>query len=247
MRILFWNIGYAPGLNGSLRDYSTKGHHLLRLSERRQRRVIDDIVETISGLSPDLALYAEISLSSGKKSKFNQHDYLVTSLANVVISHAASKYNSPVVGSLPLHKGNANGFVAWHPCEFDTIHLTAGKKTLVYVIKIKKITVVMVHLSLKYSCRKKQLQELAALVNRISGPVILCGDMNIFRGFSELTAFIKETGFHLPKDMPLTFPAFNPKLSLDICLVRDCGPIPLSSPASILSDHAPLVIELPLF
>jgi endonuclease/exonuclease/phosphatase family metal-dependent hydrolase len=244
MRILFWNIGYAAGLDGSIKEYTLKGHRIVRLSQQKQQYLLDQVAAVINAEAPDLALYNEISLGSGRNQKFNQHDYLRSKLANVVCESATSKYRQNLVGKMPLHVGNANGFLSWHPTKVHDLHLSVGKKTLVYVLEILGVTVIMVHLSLQRKLRKIQFQELAILVNVIKGPVVVCGDMNIFGGLEELTELQTLTKLVLPDEIPLTYPAFNPKLPLDLCLVRDCGKVTVKTLSSTVSDHAPILIEL---
>jgi endonuclease/exonuclease/phosphatase family metal-dependent hydrolase len=243
MRLLFWNIGYAPGLNGSLKDYVLSGHRLVSLSEERQKEVLNAISDTIVTEKPDIALYAEISIGSRRNRQFNQHEYLLNTFDGVVEHAAHTKYRSKIIERMPMHRGNANGFISWVPCDLEELHLSVGRKTLVYFIKTEWATILMVHLSLKEKIRRVQFQELAIMVNAITGPVVVCGDMNIFGGVGELDQFLKSTGLSLPQNIPATYPAFNPKLSLDLCLFKGFTTVSVTSLASEASDHAPLLIE----
>lgn len=244
MKLLFWNIGYAPGLDGSLKDYTLNAHRFLRLSEKQQKVVLDEVAHVIEQESPDVALYAEISLGSGRNQKFDQHKYLLSQFKGIKAEAAASKYRDVYMDKLPLHTGNANGFISWQDCKVEEVHFSVGRKSLVYVIEVNGITILMVHMGLQRKTRAVQFRELAELVNALKGPVVVCGDMNIFGGVEELQELQALTGLELPTDIPFTYPAFSPKQTLDLCLVRDCAKVHLSALSSKVSDHAPILIEI---
>ena len=244
MRIIFWNIGYVPGLNGSLFHYATRGHRLVWSPIKIQKKLLDGIASYITHETPDLFLYSEVSLGARRNQQLHQHEYLVGQIDGVKAHGATGKYRHSLFYSLPLHAGNANGFLSKHECLTDTVHLKAGSKTLVYVVMVNDVTVVMVHLSLNKKTRTKQLSELAEIVSVIKGPLVVCGDMNIFGGVGELAPFIKTTGLSLPKEVPLTHPAHKPSRSLDIFLTRGVkGKVTVRTIETTISDHLPVVLE----
>lgn len=245
MKILFWNIGYAPGLDGSLRDYVRNGKYVLNTPVIRQKRVLDTIAQVIAEAEPDVALCAEVSLGAKRNESFNQHNYLAAQLSGLKAHGAVSKYRSVTTEKLPLHAGNANGYFSWRDCTVHEVHFAAGRKSLVYILELTTLKVIMVHLSLRRSVRQQQFVELATLINTMPGPVLLCGDMNIFGGLEELQELQQLTGLELPANVPLTYPAFNPRLSLDLCLVKGCGEVRVTALGTSASDHAPIIIELP--
>lgn len=244
MKVIFWNIGYVPGLDGSLFQYVTKGHRLVWTSVKIQKKLLEGIASYVRHETPDLFLYSEVSTGSRRNQKLHQHEYLVGQIDGVKTHGATGKYRHSLFYSLPLHAGNANGFLSPHECLTDTIHLKAGSKTLVYVVIVNEVTVVMVHLSLNKKTRAKQLTELAEIVSVIKGPLIVCGDMNIFKGVEELAPFIKTTGLSLPKEVLLTHPAHKPTRSLDIFLTRGIkGKVSVRTIKTTISDHLPIVLE----
>jgi endonuclease/exonuclease/phosphatase family metal-dependent hydrolase len=244
MKIIFWNIGYVLGLNGSLFHYATLGHRLVWSPIKIQKKLLDGIASYIKYETPDLFLYSEVSTGTHRNQQFHQHEYLVGQIDGVKTHGATGKYRHSLFYSLPLHGGNANGFLSSHECLTDTVHLNSGTKTLVYVVVVKDVTVVMVHLSLNKKMRAKQLTELAEIVSVIKGPLIVCGDMNIFGGVGELEPFIKATKLTLPKVIPLTHPAHKPSRSLDIFLTRGVkGKVTVRTIETTISDHLPIVLE----
>ena len=244
MKIIFWNIGYVPGLNGSLFHYVTRSHRLVWSPIKIQKKLLDGIASYVTHETPDLFLYSEISTGARRNQQLHQHEYLVGQIDGVKTHGATGKYRHSLFYSLPLHAGNANGFLSLHECLTDTVHLRAGSKTLVYVVVVQGVTVVMVHLSLNKKVRAKQLAELGEIVTVIKGPLVVCGDMNIFSGVGELAVFIKATGLSLTKEIPLTHPAHRPKRSLDIFLTRDIkGKVSVRTIETTISDHLPIVLE----
>jgi endonuclease/exonuclease/phosphatase family metal-dependent hydrolase len=244
MKVIFWNIGYVPGLNGSLFHYATRGHRLVWSPIKIQKKLLEGVASYVKHETPDLFLYSEISTGTRRNHKLHQHEYLVGQIDGVKTHGATGKYRHLLFYSLPLHGGNANGFLSPHECHTDTVHLKSGGKTLVYVVVVKDVTVVMVHLSLNKKTRAKQLAELSEIVSVVKGPLVVCGDMNIFAGVGELEDFMKATKLTLPKDVPLTHPAHKPKRSLDIFLTRGLkGKVGVRTIETTISDHLPIVLE----
>lgn len=208
-----------------------------------QKKLLDGIANYIKEEAPDLFLYSEVSTGSRRNGHLHQHEYLVGQVGGVKTHSATGKYSHELFYSLPLHTGNANGFLSPHECLAQTIHLQTGSKTLVYVVVVKGVTVVMVHLSLQQKTRAKQLMELAEIISIMKGPLIVCGDMNIFGGTKELRPFIEKTGLALPPDIPLTHPAHKPKRALDIYLTRGLKKANVRTIPTTISDHLPIVLE----
>lgn len=246
MKIIFWNIGYVPGLNGSLYHYAVKGHRLVWTPLKVQTKLLQGIANHIKTENPDLFLYSEISTGTYRNKGLHQHEYLVGEVGGVKSHSATGKYRHALFYSLPLHGGNANGFLSPHECDAQTIHLKAGSKTLVYVVVVNGVTVVMVHLSLQKKIRAIQLMELAEIISIMKGPLVICGDMNIFGGTDELLPFIQKSGLQLPSYVPLTHPAHRPRRSLDIFLSRGLEGVSVRVIESTISDHLPIVLECTL-
>lgn len=244
MKIIFWNIGYVPGLDGSMLGYLKSGHRIFKTSTSIQKKLLDGIVEKVKFEDPDIFLYAEVSTGATRNEYLHQHDYLVEAMGNVISHGVEGKYLRPSISKLPLHGGNSNGFLSKHQCKGQTVHFTKGAKSLVYIVEVQGVTVIMVHLSLQAKTRMSQLEEAAELVSAIKGPVVICGDMNIFSGLKELATFIEKTGMELPKDLPLTYPAHKPKKSLDVFLTRGISSdIKVSTIQTTISDHLPIMLE----
>lgn len=244
MKIIFWNIGYVPGLDGSMLGYLKSGHRIFKTPTSIQKKLLDGIAEKIKFEDPDIFLYAEVSTGATRNEYLHQHDYLVEAMGNVKCHGVEGKYLRTSINKLPLHGGNSNGFLSKQDCKGQTAHFTKGSKSLIYVVEVQGVTIIMVHLSLQARTRAHQLEEAAELVSTVKGPVVMCGDMNIFSGVKELDILIKKTGLELPKDLPLTYPAHKPKKSLDIFLTRGIKEkISVRTINTTISDHLPIVLR----
>lgn len=116
-----------------------------------------------------------------------------------------------------------------------------------------EVHAICVHLGLRESHRRQQLQLLGELLNRLppKAPVIVAGDFNDWRKRADLIlarfgmreAFVQEYGAPAK-----SFPARWPLLCLDRVYVRNastCNPeVLFRRPWSHLSDHAPLAVEV---
>lgn len=245
MKILFWNLGYARGIDGSLQQYAKYFYRIFAHSRLSQQMTLTSIGKTIQEINPDIFLGAEVSTGSLKNGFFNHHCHLGDFLGYDT-RHAQSKYDSKILAQLPFHKGNTNTVLSLEPVLIEAIHLQTGLKTLVYKINTEKYTILFVHLNLRSRQRRKQLEELAEIIKHITGPVILCGDMNIFGGVIELEPLINATGMRLAHETMYTFPSHKPKMALDVCLVRGMSDasIQVTTRQSSMSDHVPVIVEI---
>jgi endonuclease/exonuclease/phosphatase family metal-dependent hydrolase len=127
--------------------------------------------------------------------------------------------------------------------------------SILYVPGCREVHAICVHLGLRESHRRQQLELLGQLLDRLDpkAPVIIAGDFNDWRkqadamlqpfGVSE--AFVTEYG-----KPARSFPARWPMLCLDRIYVRNAtthNPKVLHKrPWSHLSDHVPLMVEIRL-
>jgi len=246
MKILFYNLGYGRGIDGSLVSYCKHLHRFIYQSAGSQKKVIDAAAEIVVKEKPDVFAYAEVGLGATRTGNFNQHSHLVSSMVNTVESSAATKYGESLFSKLPFHAGNGNGLISFQSAEIEPLYLRNSRKKLVYVCKLEAVTVFVVHLPLISSDRALQLKELSSLVNQTSGDVVVCGDFNIFNGFDEL-AYLKEKSLlqNIPEPMK-TYPSHKPKIQLDVFLYRFANDSFMPKQRtidSVCSDHLPIVLE----
>jgi len=246
VRLLFWNLGYAREIDGSLFEYLKNGRQIFSHSVDEQQAFIQSIVDEVKKIEPDIFLYSEISKGSLRNKKFNQHTYL-TSMLQCETKSAASKYKSRLLKASPFHKGNMNGTCVFSEAIIENKHLKHGSKTLVQKVTYNEWVIFCVHLSLRAGARAKQLEELAQWVNNLDANknIILCGDFNTLGGEKELEHLCSATGLGMSSRAGDTFPAHNPTQRFDYFLYKSLdGLKPRIKTINIaLSDHRPILCE----
>ncbi|MAM35260.1 MAG: hypothetical protein CMH28_09315 [Micavibrio sp.] len=246
-RILFSNIGYARGIDGSLKQHITRATRHLYCSLPTQELVIGQLKEIIKTNTPDICCFVEIDKGSLLSGNYNQIEALID---HEYAFHAVSgKYGQ---GSLrqhiPFYKGKSNGFITKEKLPFKQINFKYGAKKLLYAVSLPDdITLLFAHFSLRYSTRQKQFEEIKRIRHQFGEKVILLADFNILKGISELDSFSEKDSFRLlnDPDQP-TFIFHRRRLLLDLCLYTPAleGKLELDIIPQPFSDHAALLVEV---
>lgn len=161
------------------------------------------------------------------------------------------------------HGDHGNALLSKFPIiRYENINVSVGTieqrgllHSVLYVPGHKEVHAICVHLGLRESHRRKQLELLGKLLNSLAvdAPVIIAGDFNdwrqqadfILKPYGLKEAFVSEFG-----SPARSFPARWPLLCLDRIYVRNAtthNPVVLHRrPWSHLSDHAPLAVEIRL-
>lgn len=247
MKIIFYNLGYGRGIDGSLLSYVKKSLRFIRQGIPSQVEVLDGVVGFVLREKPEVFAYTEVMTGSFRNSYFDQHKYLVGGLGAYENSTAVTKYGDSIFSNLPFHKGNCNGSIVSAPATISNHFLQHSRKKLVQQISLDKVTIFSVHLPLITSHRVKQLEELSMMVNTTKGNVVVCGDFNILNGIDELKILIENTGLCVEHGVGNTFPSHSPKIEIDVCLHRlesDCRVVIATSFPLLHSDHLPVMIEI---
>jgi endonuclease/exonuclease/phosphatase family metal-dependent hydrolase len=146
----------------------------------------------------------------------------------------------------PVLKNQGNAFLTSKEIKSQKCHFfRAGVKRLVMELELEDLTILLVHLSLKFRHRHYQLWELHSLIKNIKKPLVLAGDFNVFRGTREMDLFLAATGLRNANVRGLpTYPSWAPRRELDFILcspeIRVKG---LRIPDVELSDHLPVVCD----
>lgn len=257
-RILFSNIGYARGIDGSLWQHLTRiGRHFYT-SEAVQGDVLGQLKTLIRNKEPDLCCLVEIDQGSIHTGYLNQ----ILQLMDDDYQHhdIAGKYGEGrLVGQLPFHIGKSNAFIARQPLPFARMAFSTGSKRLVYKIDItpdfipalrsgiSRITVFFAHFSLNASARQRQLLEMKAMAAQCSNPVVILADFNILTGFGELEPLITGTDLVVLNDEAQpTFTLHRHNWALDLCICSTAlvDHIDLDILPQAYSDHAALLVHL---
>ena len=246
-KVLFSNIGYAKGIDGTL------GQHI-RLFSRHfysnlsvQQQVLTQLKALIAQENPDLCCFVEIDAGSMHTANYNQISALTDD--SYAFHDVTGKYGEESWLSRALfHKGKSNGFLSRTKLEFQKLYFKSGSKRLIYRIRLPdNIDLFFAHFSLDWKVRKLQMQELRSFVQDCGGDAIILADFNIWRGFSELAPLLEgENMVVLSKENEPTFRFHKSQAALDLCIVSKS----LADRASLrivpqpYSDHAALLLEI---
>ena len=246
-KILFSNIGYAKGIDGSLWQHvSGFGRHFY-CRVPIQKTVLTQVKNIIQTETPDLCCLIEIDNGSMHSAYFNQLEDLLDD--EYKYFDISNKYGeTSLLRYLPSHKGNSNAFVSKVELPFERFYFANGTKRLIHRIQLPDNRFVFfAHFSLKKKVRVEQFKEVRALLKACEGEVILLADFNILDGFSELAPLLEGTGLTvLNKETDHTFTFHRRRLALDLCICSNslADKLKLKIIPQPFSDHAALLVEI---
>ncbi|MBW6520484.1 MAG: endonuclease/exonuclease/phosphatase family protein [Desulfoarculaceae bacterium] len=240
MRFLLYNIRYATG-------HGVSYHLPLPFSGffRRTTRKLDQIVEFIESVKPDIIALIEVDSGSYRSERCCQADIIAGKLHQ---SHIVkTKYGIKSLACIvPVLNKQSNALLTSEKITTHQFHyFKEGFKRLVIEVELAEVTIFIVHLSLKYRHRQQQLEHLHRLLKNNGKPVILAGDFNTFRGSRELELFKAATGLEdaNPMHHP-SHPSHSPHRQLDFILHSpELEAVNFHIPDIRLSDHAPLICD----
>jgi endonuclease/exonuclease/phosphatase family metal-dependent hydrolase len=125
------------------------------------------------------------------------------------------------------------------------LYFDHGVKRLVIQLELEKVTLFLVHLSIKFRHRQHQLCDLYSLVKNVKKPYLVAGDFNVFWGDPEIELFLAATGLKSANvAQHASYPSWSPKMELDFILHSSGIKInSLEMPPVTFSDHLPLVCD----
>lgn len=238
MRFLLYNIRYAAGIGLDFHFPFPYSGYL-----KRNAGNFGQITDFIRSLNPDIAGLIEVDSGSFRAERCNQAAVIADVMRQRHVFE--NKYGSrSLARRLPIlgHQGNA--LVTNRDIRNLRFHyLNNGMKRLVIEAEMDAFTLFLVHLSLKYGRRRKQLEELAGLILGAARPVVVAGDFNSFRGADELSLFMATAGLQsADRHGAPSHPSRAPRRQLDFILhgsgIRTQGfqTLPVR-----YSDHVPLL------
>ena len=247
MKILFSNLGYATGIDGSLGHHARKIFRHAFQTMAMQQRVLSQFKAIIEQYDPDICCLIELDRGSAHSSFYNQIEALCS--PTYPVFDIADKYGPESrLSKMPFHHGKSNGFLAKSPHAFAHLYFENGTKRLIYQITLARdLTLFFAHFSLDRKVRAKQFLEMRAMAERTAGRVIILGDFNTLTGLVELAPLMAGDGLHLLNRPTVpTFRFHRWQHTLDLCL---CSPslaseIKLTIIDQNFSDHDALLLEL---
>jgi endonuclease/exonuclease/phosphatase family metal-dependent hydrolase len=247
MKILFSNLGYATGIDGTLGHHARKALRHAFQTKAMQHQVLLQFGAIIEQNDPDLCCLIEIDRGSAHSNAFNQIEALRST--SYPVFDIADKYGPRSrLSKMPFHHGKSNGFISKASLEFSHLYFESGSKRLIYKIHLApELSLFFAHFSLSKKVRTKQFLEMRKLIESTNGHVILLGDFNIFTGLGELEPLVAGNVLQLlnPPGVP-TFRFHRWQHMLDLCL---CSPslvpdLKLNIIKQSFSDHDALLVEL---
>lgn len=247
MKILFSNMGYAKGIDGTLWQHVSRASRHLYCPVPIQTHILGQLKDIMKKEDPDLCCFVEIDQGSFHSAYLNQLQYLVG--PEYPFFDIANKYGeNSWRRKIPLYGSRSNAFISRKELEFDRLYFRNGTKRLLYRVRLPdNIFVLFSHFSLDRNVRVHQFEEVKAMVDQCPGDVILLADFNIMHGFKELDALTSQTNLRILNDeSKSTFQFHRRELALDLCLCSE----PLQNRLTLdvidqpYSDHDALLITL---
>lgn len=243
MRLLVYNIAYGTGSPNNTWQLLTGVTRYLRTPDR----YFQAITHLVRHYRPDVAGFLETDNGSVRTGGKSQVSELARLLKSPVNGRFFTKYQpGSYLSKLPYCRHQTNALFVRNQAarSEDVDFMPCGAKRLILKSVYNDVTILLVHLALTRSVRKKQLDYLAELV-KPGQKYILCGDFNTFAGFRELTGFLQQTRLQSAnREHQPTYPARNPVKELDYILYSP--ELQLKNFRIIKfpgSDHLPLFAE----
>jgi len=247
MKILFSNLGYAKGIDGTLWQHVSRAGRHLYCPIPIQTQILGQLKDLMIKEAPDLCCFVEIDKGSFHSAYFDQLQYLLTDdykYADISNKYGENNWRR----KLPLYGGRSNAFLSKTDLQFDRLYFKNGTKRLLYKIQLPdNICVFFSHFSLDRKVRVKQFEEVHAMIKECPGDVILLADFNIMHGFTELDDLIEKANLKILNDENLhTFRFYTKELALDLCLCSASleNRLSLHVIDQPYSDHDALLVSL---
>jgi endonuclease/exonuclease/phosphatase family metal-dependent hydrolase len=233
MRLISWNIRHgSPGRGRSVDLAGVAG--------------------ALRGLAPDVAALQEVDRSTVRSWGVDQAAALAGSLGLRHVHGRARALLGGAVGNAVLTRAAPSG-VEGHPLP------TAGEPRVLVVVRVPwpgppsagaeptvDLTVACTHLQHRRGAPEReapgQLRWCLELLAGRSGPVVLCGDLNLTE--EAVLPELERAGFRAATTGP-TFPAGRPRRRIDWVAVRGAEVVHAAvAPVPDRSDHRPVVVDL---
>lgn len=246
-RILFSNIGYAKGIDGSLKQHIRHLHRHIHCPVPVQQQALMQLKTILDDHQPDLCCFVEVEHDLRDMARFS---HLREFIDGEYPHHdVADKYGpNNWLSNMPWHKGRCNAFLSRDPVTFERRYFSFGSKRLIYEIDGPGGTAIFfAHFSLQRKVRAEQFREMRRLIARKGRPAIVLADFNIMGGFQELAPLVEENDLRVisREDEP-TFLFYKYKMTLDLCIASESlqDRISVRIIPQSFSDHDALLVDI---
>ncbi|MBM4143300.1 MAG: endonuclease [Lentisphaerae bacterium] len=240
MRLLLYNLRYCAGTGRRFHLPLPWSGYLKRSEEN-----LDQIVAFIRSLRPDIVGLVEVDAGSFRSGRRNQAEVIADALGHYHIYEC--KYDElSLARMIPVMNKQVNAFLTRDTIVNERFHyFDRGLKRLTIELELDNLVVFLVHLSIGFRVRHRQLSDLFDLVRSVRKPLIVAGDFNLLTGERELRLFQAATGLRNAAVSPyLSYPSRLPRRCLDFILhSREIQVLGFDVPRVLHSDHLPLVCD----
>ena len=240
MRFLLYNVRYGAGI-GTRFHFPFPGCGYLKPTGQMLDRITDFIRER----DPDVVGLVEVDGGSFRSQRRNQAETIAAALGHYHTYE--SKYGDRSwVRFMPVANRQMNAFLTRDVIQEQRfLYFDHGVKRLVIQLELEKVTLFLVHLSIKFRHRQHQLCDLYSLVKNVKKPYLVAGDFNVFWGDPEIELFLAATGLKSANlHHEASYPSWAPKMELDLILHSPGITIrSFEMPDVRFSDHRPLICD----
>jgi len=240
MRFLLYNIRYGAGVGKQI-HFPVPYAGYFKNTDKNFKQ----IAAFVKSMRPDITGLIEVDNGSFRSEQKNQAACMAVEMQHCYIYQ--SKYgHGSLAQKMPLLKQQGNALLTNREIKAQEFYyLNKGVKRLVMKLELSDLTVFLVHLSLKFRHRQKQLVEISEIIQQTKGPFIVAGDFNAFKGHQELYAFQEAHALKNANVQGLpSHPSRAPRRQLDYILhspeIRTTN---FHVPDVKFSDHVPLVYD----
>lgn len=237
-RVLFSNLGYARGIDGTWKSHIGRAHRHFYITPEAEKASMMQFREIVKEWHPDLCCMVEITKNQIAHLLDNEYSYF----------SILGKYgDKSILNRLPLFKEKCNGFIAKDHFEHEILYFEHGTKRLIYNLSLPNgVRLIFAHFSLSKKVRYKQFMQIRELAEKDNSPVIILGDFNILRGFDELQPLLEKDNLKLISQADkhtFTLGKKNWVLDLCICSASIASQMTLKVIPQPFSDHDALMVE----
>lgn len=242
MRFVLYNIRYATGASRNFHLPVPGAGYL-----RRTHPNLERLIRFFEAIDPDILGLVEVDLGSFRTGgRRNQAETIAAALGHNAHTYQCKYHHDSLHRLVPVLNKQGNAFITRHSVHGERFHFfSRGVKRLIIELELENISIFLVHLSLGYRDRQRQLNDLQELIHATPRPVIVAGDFNTFFGEAELYAFLASTNLLSSnvRSQP-THPSHAPRRELDFIFHDERVVVThFEIPTVTFSDHLPLICD----
>lgn len=243
MKIFFQNI--AHGINPSK---SYLSHY--KWVKKIDSKWLDRYLKNLRKIKPDIVCLAEVDSGSVRSQSVNHARHFARMLdCEFSFYH---KYEGTIARYLPIIRKHGAAVIYKKELNMETkpLYFSKGYKRLCIKAVLdsgsEKVSLYLLHLSLRKNIRKYQFSQLKKAVKKDKNrKKVIFGDFNLFGGAKELRKLVEGTDLKVHRNAEPTYPAWKPRVKLDwVIHSKDTKIKNFKVEKVLLSDHLALSFEI---